>query len=178
MKPPHKPEPLPPAAPDADAWRAGIVSRSPEETVELGAAIARLLPPDTALALHGSLGAGKTAFTRGFAEALGVREAVTSPTFAIFNIYQIPARQLVHMDAYRLRSPMEADNLVLWDLLRSPWTLVVEWPENLGDRLPESAWHVYLEETGPEERKVRCEILSAPTLPKTATTATPLPARP
>lgn len=151
---PVLPHPVPPLA----AWQAGIVSRSTEETVALGTAFAKLLPPDTALALHGGLGAGKTAFTRGFADALGVREPVTSPTFAIFNIYQTPARQLVHMDAYRLRSPEEADNLVLWDLLCSPWTLVVEWPENLGDRLPEGAWHLWIEETGPEAREVRCEM--------------------
>jgi tRNA threonylcarbamoyladenosine biosynthesis protein TsaE len=152
------PPPLPPSPPlSIAAWRAGVSSHSPEETLALGSALARLLPPDTALALHGDLGAGKTAFTRGFAEALGVREPVTSPSFAIFNIYETPARQLIHMDAYRIGSPAEADNLVLWDLLHSPWTLVVEWPENLGDRLPEGAWHVFIEETGPGTRQLHLE---------------------
>jgi tRNA threonylcarbamoyl adenosine modification protein YjeE len=141
--------------PDIAAWRKGVPSRSPEETAALGAALFRFLPPCTALALHGGLGAGKTAFTRGLAEALGVKAPVTSPTFAIFNIYETAVRQLVHMDAYRLGAPAEADNLVLWDLLREPWTLVVEWPENLGDRLPEGAWHLHFSVTGPESRLLR-----------------------
>ncbi|MDR3228214.1 MAG: tRNA (adenosine(37)-N6)-threonylcarbamoyltransferase complex ATPase subunit type 1 TsaE [Puniceicoccales bacterium] len=127
------------------AFHAGILSRSPAATAALAAALARLLPPDTALALHGDLGAGKTAFAQGFAAALGVTAIVTSPTYAIFSIYEAPARQLVHMDAYRLNSPADADSLLLWDILRSPWTLLVEWPEKLGDRLPDGTWHLHFE---------------------------------
>lgn len=139
------------------AWRAGLESRSPAATDALATAFASLLPANTALALHGNLGAGKTAFTRALAAALGVHAPVASPTFAIFNIYDAPARQLVHMDAYRLSRPEEADGLVLWDLLREPWTLVVEWPENLGDRLPEGAWHLHITETAATTRVFRLE---------------------
>jgi len=111
------------------------------------------------LALHGNLGAGKTTFTRGFARALGVTSPVTSPSFAIFNVYEAPARQFIHADAYRLASPLEADALALWDILREPWTLVVEWPENLGDRLPAGAWHLWLNDATNEAttRRLRLE---------------------
>jgi tRNA threonylcarbamoyladenosine biosynthesis protein TsaE len=132
--------------------RAGAVSHSPAGTARFAAALAAALPPNTALALHGALGAGKTTFTQHFAHALGVSALVTSPSFAIFSVYQTPARQLVHMDAYRLNSPADADGLLLWDILEPPWTLVVEWPEKLGDRLPEDAWHLHIEISGENER--------------------------
>jgi tRNA threonylcarbamoyladenosine biosynthesis protein TsaE len=136
----EKPDPT--STPTLAEWKQGIVSRSPEETAWLAAGLAGLLPENTALALHGDLGAGKTTFVRGFARALGIQSPVTSPTYSIFTIYESPTRQLVHMDAFRLATPQDADTLVLWDLLRTPWTLAVEWPDKLGDRLPENAWHL------------------------------------
>jgi tRNA threonylcarbamoyladenosine biosynthesis protein TsaE len=144
-----------------DALRRGVITHSPEETAGVAAALATLLPADTALALHGDLGAGKTAFAQGFARALGIIAVVNSPTFAIFSVYECPpakcttgTRQLVHMDAYRLNAPEDADGLLLWDILRSPWTLLVEWPEKLGDRLPESAWHLRLETLSENSRRL------------------------
>ncbi len=146
-------------------FRAGIVSRSAEETENLAAAFAALLPANTALALHGDLGAGKTTFVRGLARAFCIRENITSPTYAIFSVYESAPRQLVHMDAYRLGSPEEADSLVLWDLLREPWTLVVEWPERLGDRLPEGAWHLHFSITGENEHTIKSVPFEKPRLP-------------
>ena len=125
-------------------WKQGVLSRSAEETEALAAAFAALLPPDTALALHGDLGVGKTTFVRGLARALGIREPVTSPTYALFCLYKGDSRRLLHMDAYRLNRPEDADNLILWELLDSPWTMIVEWPSKLGDRLPPDAWHLEL----------------------------------
>ena len=76
------------------AWREGKLARSPEETEALAAEFAKILPPDTALAMHGDLGVGKTTFVRGFARALGIREPVTSPTYAIFCLYKGAPRRL------------------------------------------------------------------------------------
>lgn len=125
-----------------ELWRAGLLARSAEETEKLAAQFAALLPPDTALALHGDLGTGKTTFTRGLARAFGIREPVTSPTYAVFTLHRGGSRRLLHMDAYRLTRPEDADNLAVWELLDSPWTMVVEWPSKLGDRLPPDAWHL------------------------------------
>ncbi|MDR2863710.1 MAG: tRNA (adenosine(37)-N6)-threonylcarbamoyltransferase complex ATPase subunit type 1 TsaE [Puniceicoccales bacterium] len=149
--PPYRPGQILPLS----HWRTGITSRSIEETAALAAALTALLPENTALALHGDLGSGKTTFVRGMARALGLKEPITSPTFALFFIYETKVRQLVHMDAYRLQSPADADTLVLWDLLRSPWTLVVEWPEKLGDRLPENAWHLEFSIEAPGIHRLR-----------------------
>jgi tRNA threonylcarbamoyladenosine biosynthesis protein TsaE len=126
-------------------WRAGRTGHSAEETEALAAEFAGLLPPDTELALHGDLGVGKTTFVRGFARALGIREPVTSPTYSIFRLHRGDDRRtLLHMDAYRLDRPEDADNLLVWELLDSPWTMIVEWPSKLGDRLPPDAWHLEL----------------------------------
>jgi tRNA threonylcarbamoyladenosine biosynthesis protein TsaE len=131
------------------------LSRSPEETAALAAALAAILPENTALALHGDLGTGKTTFVRGLAQAFGIRGPITSPTFGIFCVYESPVRQLIHMDAYRLTAPADADALVLWDLLHLPWTLAVEWPEKLGDRLPEGAWHLAFSIESPDVHRLR-----------------------
>ena len=96
------------------------------------------------LALHGDLGVGKTTFVQGLAQGLGVREQVTSPTFAIYSVYRGTATTLVHLDAYRLESERQLESLLLEDFLTSPWCLAVEWPEKTGAWLPANAWHLTL----------------------------------
>jgi tRNA threonylcarbamoyladenosine biosynthesis protein TsaE len=129
----------------AAGWRAN----SPDETEAAGAVLASILPPDTALALHGELGAGKTTFVRGLARGWGITQPILSPTFNYYLIYK-GARQLVHLDAYRLMRPADADSLLLEEFLESPGCLAIEWPENLGDRLPPGAWH--FDFAAPDER--------------------------
>jgi tRNA threonylcarbamoyladenosine biosynthesis protein TsaE len=122
-------------------FAAGWATRTPAETEWAGAALAEVFPLDTTLALHGGLGAGKTTFVRGLARGWGIAGPVLSPTFNYYLIYK-GARQLVHLDAYRLNRAAEADSLLIDEFLESPWCLAVEWPENLGDRLPASSWHL------------------------------------
>jgi tRNA threonylcarbamoyladenosine biosynthesis protein TsaE len=99
--------------------------------------------------LSGHLGAGKTAFVKAVAKTLGVKEAVTSPTFVIMKIYginiqgtmingRIPWKRLVHIDAYRLERPEELEALSWEDLVADRNNLImVEWPENVGlDKFP------------------------------------------
>ena len=124
---------------DLATWTAGLVTFSGEETEQAAAAFAERLPPDTVLALAGDLGAGKTTFVRGLARGLGVRGDITSPSFALLNVYQ-GDRQIFHVDAYRLNRPEGFDDLLIWDLARSPWNLLVEWPERVAGRLPRDHW--------------------------------------
>ncbi|MBM3854629.1 MAG: tRNA (adenosine(37)-N6)-threonylcarbamoyltransferase complex ATPase subunit type 1 TsaE, partial [Verrucomicrobia bacterium] len=67
---------------------AGVTTASAGETRELARQLGQALPADTALALHGNLGVGKTTFVQGLARGLGVRDAVTSPTFTIFTLHR------------------------------------------------------------------------------------------
>ena len=112
-----------------------VTVSTPEEMGELGAAIARQLRAGDLIALDGELGAGKTTFTRGLGEELGVRGAVTSPTFVLARTHPRPdGAPLVHVDAYRLGSPAELDDLDI-DFERS--IVVVEWAAGMLDGVTE-----------------------------------------
>ena len=124
--------------------KSGVTTESAGQTRALAAELAAALPPDTVLALHGDMGVGKTTFVQGLAQGLGVREHVTSPTFAIYSVYQGTARKLVHLDAYRLEKETQIDALLLEEYLVSPWCLAVEWPEKTGAWLSYEAWHLTL----------------------------------
>ncbi len=126
-----------------DRLRAGIITSSAEETRAAAAELATVLPPDTTLALHGNLGVGKTTFVQGLARGLGVTEPVTSPTFNIFTLHRGPVR-LLHLDAYRLETESQVEDLLLEDFLISPWCLAVEWPEKIAAWLPAGTLHLDL----------------------------------
>ncbi len=148
-----------------DRLRQGVTTGSAEETRSVATELAGVLPADTTIALHGDLGVGKTTFVQGLARGLGIMAPVTSPTYTIYTILNSPVtgqtanrqtaaaprRMLVHLDAYRLNSPAEFDALLLDDFLKSPWCLAIEWPEKVGDRLPENALHIVLG-IGPDKR--------------------------
>jgi tRNA threonylcarbamoyladenosine biosynthesis protein TsaE len=134
--------------------RNGIRSHTAAETEALASRLAALLAPDSVLALHGDLGAGKTTFVRGLARAWGIQEAVTSPTYNLYTIYQ-GERQLIHLDAYRLDSGADLDALMIEDFLKSPWCFAVEWPERIPDALPEDTWHLYLTINEDQSHQIR-----------------------
>lgn len=110
---------------------------SEQETIELAREIAPKLKGGDILALSGDLGAGKTTFTKGLAVALGITKNVTSPTFAIMNVYELPEikngiKTLVHIDAYRLETSDEILTIGVQDYLSQPDILtVIEWPEKI-----------------------------------------------
>lgn len=134
--------------------RSGITTASAAESRAIAAELAASLPPDCTLALHGDLGTGKTTFVQGLAQGLGITEAITSPTFTIFNLHR-GRRMLVHLDAYRLETPQEIDDLLLEDYLVSPWCLAVEWPEKIAAWIPENALHLDLGITPDERHTIR-----------------------
>lgn len=127
-----------------DKLRQGVTTESAEQTRALAAELSAVLPPDTVLALHGDMGVGKTTFVQGLAHGLGVKEQVTSPTFAIYSVYTGARAKLVHLDAYRLENERQLEELLLEEFLSSPWCLAIEWPERTGAWLPPEAWHLTL----------------------------------
>ena len=126
-----------------DRLRAGVTTRSAEETRALAAELGAALPPAATLALHGDLGVGKTTFVQGLAHGLGVTGAVTSPTFNVFTLHRGRVN-LLHLDAYRLESAREVEDLLLEDFMDPPWCLAVEWPEKVAGWLPAGALHLDL----------------------------------
>lgn len=130
--------------------RTGLTTASADATRAAAAAFGATLPADATVALHGNLGVGKTTFVQGLARGLGIKDSVTSPTFNIFTLHRGPIN-LLHLDAYRLESAREVEDLLLSDFMVSPWCLAVEWPEKIADWLPANALHLDLGIT-PDER--------------------------
>ena len=118
-----------------------FVSHSTQETEQFGEKVAKSLHGGDVLAFTGSLGMGKTAFTRGLARGLGCRGRVTSPTFTIVNEYdgKIP---LFHFDMYRLGSSDELFDIGWDDYLARGGVCAVEWSERVSDALPDDTIYV------------------------------------
>jgi tRNA threonylcarbamoyladenosine biosynthesis protein TsaE len=115
-----------------------------DEMEQLGLRIGEQLEAGDLLILTGPLGAGKTTFTRGLAEGLGVRGPVQSPTFVIARTHPslVGGAPLVHVDAYRLGSAAELDDLDL-DLQRS--VVVIEWGRGMAEELADAWWDIELQ---------------------------------
>lgn len=119
--------------------RREIPSRCPEDTLAVGEAIGAAARPGLVVALQGPLGAGKTVLTKGIARGLGVPRwrYVTSPTFALHNVYQGRSLRLHHLDLYRLGGAAELEHLGLEEALHGRDACVIEWPDILFGELPE-----------------------------------------
>ncbi len=117
---------------------------SAEDMEHLGFVIGEQLEPGDLLVLTGPLGAGKTTFTRGIAEGLGVRGPVQSPTFVIARTHPslVGGAPLVHVDAYRLGSAVELDDLDI-DFVRS--VVVIEWGREMAPAIADQWWDIELE---------------------------------
>lgn len=129
---------------------------SPEATEALGRALAARLRPGDVVALHGDLGAGKTALVRGIAAGLGADPAgVSSPTFTIAHAYATPGLTVHHLDLYRLGSP-EAFREIGGDDYLDPSGAVtlVEWPERAAGLFSPDTLHLRLTHAGRDERNV------------------------
>jgi tRNA threonylcarbamoyladenosine biosynthesis protein TsaE len=110
-----------------------IVVETAAAMQDLGRQLSGLLRPGDLIILTGPLGAGKTTLTQGIGAGLGVRGAVTSPTFVISRVHPGPI-PLVHVDAYRLGSALELDDLDL-DADTDLSVTIVEWGEGLAEEL-------------------------------------------
>ncbi len=111
----------------------------------------------TLICLYGNLGSGKTTFTQSLAKELGVKEFVTSPTFVIEKIYETQNKdfkRLIHIDAYRLNGGKELQILGFEELINNTNNLIViEWPENVIDILPENHIKIHCEFVNENSRK-------------------------
>ena len=132
------------------------ITHSPAQTEAVGAALAQILKPGTVIAYRGDLGAGKTAFTRGLARGLGVKESVTSPTYTIVNEYLGGKMPLFHFDMYRLGSEDELFDIGWEDYLDRCGVCAVEWSENVWGAM-EDAIVVTITRLDEDTRKIEIE---------------------
>ena len=117
------------------AWR--LTTTSAAETGQLAAALADLARPGDLVVLGGEMGAGKTAFAKGFARGLGITDAVTSPTFTIIREYPGGRLALHHLDVYRLDHLREVVDLGLGEMLDEDAVMLVEWGDAVLPALPD-----------------------------------------
>lgn len=137
---------------------------SPEETRELGRRIGERANPGDVYTLTGDLGVGKTVFTQGIAEGLGITEAVSSPTFTIVQVYEEGRLPFYHFDVYRIGDIEEMDEIGYEDYFYGDGLCMVEWANLIEEILPAERHEVTIEkdlEKGFDYRKItireRCE---------------------
>ena len=130
-----------------------ITTHSADETQALGQKLASRLAPGDVIAYFGDLGAGKTAFTRGLAQGLGITDPVTSPTYTIVNEYTGGRLPLFHFDMYRLGSSDELFDIGWEDYLQRGGVCAVEWSENVTEAM-EGAVSVTIDVLGESTRRI------------------------
>ncbi|MCC5925799.1 MAG: tRNA (adenosine(37)-N6)-threonylcarbamoyltransferase complex ATPase subunit type 1 TsaE [Bacteroidetes bacterium] len=133
-----------------------VTTSDPSETHMFGLTLAAHAEPGDIICLHGDLGAGKTAFVKGFAEGMGVNpDKVNSPTFTLIHEYREGSIPLFHFDAYRIKNIQEALEIGTEDYLYDDGICLIEWPDKMGSLIPKEAIHIYIEKAGPEIRTFR-----------------------
>ena len=110
-----------------------------------GEEFGRGLKTPVIVAVEGELGTGKTTLAQAICRGVGIREDVTSPTFALVNEYHVDATTVFHLDLYRLRGPEDLTNLAWDDIINSDAIVIVEWPDRAGDRMPDEALRIRLD---------------------------------
>ena len=118
---------------------------SPQETFDIGKRMGEEALPGTVITLDGDLGAGKTLFTKGFADGLGITEPVNSPTFTILQEYEGGRLPLYHFDVYRIGDPAEMDEIGFDDYIFGDGACLIEWSELIAELIPEEATRITIE---------------------------------
>lgn len=118
---------------------------SPEETRALGKKLGEAAQPGEIYTLNGDLGVGKTVFTQGIAEGLGITEAVSSPTFTIVQVYEDGRMPFYHFDVYRIGDIEEMDEIGYEDYFYGDGLCMIEWAGLIEEILPEKRHDVTIE---------------------------------
>lgn len=133
-----------------------FITNSPKETIEFGQKVGSLLKGGEIIAYKGSMGAGKTTFTRGLCVGMGLEDQVTSPTFALVNEYRGKIT-LYHFDMYRIMSADDLETTGFYDYISDDSVLAVEWSENIEGCLPDNTIYITIERLDENRRKITIE---------------------
>ena len=135
-------------------------SASPEKTEQIARDLAKEARPGDFYALYGDLGAGKTVFVRGFVAALLPDAVVTSPTYAILNVYEGNGVKINHLDTYRITSEDDLESTGFYEALPGCVTLC-EWAEKIDFALPTPRWEIRFDKGEGRERTLAVERIEA-----------------
>jgi len=123
------------------------LTRSESETLALGRKIGQAIKPGTVVSLEGDLGTGKTVLTKGIAQALGIHEPITSPTFTLVNTYE-GTKTLHHFDIYRVEDPEELYTIGWEEYFDNYAITVIEWGNLFPELLPPGTLHIKITRHG------------------------------
>ncbi|HEX5013753.1 MAG TPA: tRNA (adenosine(37)-N6)-threonylcarbamoyltransferase complex ATPase subunit type 1 TsaE [Candidatus Limnocylindrales bacterium] len=135
------------------ALEHSVTTNDAEATRRLAASLANAAEPGDLVCLWGELGAGKTQFAKGFGAGLGVTDTISSPTFILMSEYEGRLR-LFHVDLYRLEDGADALAGGVVDDRQASGVTLVEWPERMGELLPQRRLDVVIDGTGTEPRQI------------------------
>ena len=136
------------------------ITQNYSETENVAFELAQKLPYASVIAMFGDLGAGKTAFTRGFARGMGIGCDVSSPTFALVNEYRDNGKTLYQFDMYRISGWDDLFSTGFFDYLDEGASLIIEWSENIEAVLPENHIRVTINKTDNINERI-IEIIGA-----------------
>lgn len=134
-----------------------IETLSEQDTFEFGRRLGKKAASGEIYTLIGDLGAGKTVFTKGFAEGLGIRETVNSPTFTIVQVYEEGRLPFYHFDVYRIGNIEEMDEIEYEDYFFGDGVCLIEWADLIRELLPEKVKRIEISkdlEKGFDYRKI------------------------
>ena len=139
------------------------ITKSEKETHAFAKKITAKLKGGEIIGLIGELGAGKTIFTKGIAQGLGLKNTVNSPTFVLMKIYNVPnhktINKLCHIDAYRINSPADLISIGIKEYFsRSDTISVIEWADKIKKILPQNAQFITIKEAGNNIRTININI--------------------
>jgi tRNA threonylcarbamoyladenosine biosynthesis protein TsaE len=131
------------------------ITRSSDETIQLGREIGRALAPPALVLLSGDLGAGKTTLTKGIASGMGAadEDEVTSPTFTLVHKYD-GRSPVYHVDLYRIADSHDLETLGLEDMFDESAVVIVEWPDKLTMRTDWTVIRIQLEHVSDDMRRI------------------------
>jgi len=130
-----------------------VVCKTEEEMENLGRELAKTFKAGTVVSLRGSLGAGKTVFARGVARALGINEAIVSPTFTLIQEYE-GALPMYHMDLYRITGVEDFQMTGGEDLMYNGGVCLIEWSEVIEELLPKDTIYIQITVNADSSRTV------------------------
>jgi len=137
------------------------ITQNSDETFTLGKNLATTIHAGDVVTLTGDLGSGKTTFTKGFAEGLGLKRHITSPTFLIVKTYEVSRFDIAkfyHLDLYRLGSEKEIEEIGILDILGDfRGVVVIEWADRMGSLMPRKRIDIQMEYMDEDKRKITIE---------------------
>ena len=139
-----------------------FISNSEQDTLQFARKYAKNLKPGQILGLVGELGAGKTLFTKGLADGLGINQNISSPTFNLMRLYEInnpkinkKIKRFCHIDAYRVKNEYEVINVGVEDYMgQNDSVTVIEWADKIKNILPSRVIYINFEIKDNTQRKI------------------------